>query len=188
LSQPRALNALRVVIAVLFIGGLLAFVVKGANNPPDPSFGTAAPVASSPLRTPLPGFEETALSVQTSDSTLEWCLLLALTQQAQNQGLMGVTDPTLGGYDGMLFRFPTDTDTPFWMKDTPMPLSIAFIDANGKIVSTADMDPCPAGTSSCPVYSPGGMYRDAIEVPQGNLERLGLTGDAMVTDEQTPCS
>jgi len=41
---------------------------------------------------------------------------------------MGVTDPSLDGIAGMLFVFDDDTTTGFWMKDTLIPLSIAFAD------------------------------------------------------------
>ena len=40
---------------------------------------------------------------------------------------MEVTD--LQGYDGMLFKFSSDYTGAFYMKDTPLPLSIAFFDA-----------------------------------------------------------
>ena len=67
------------------------------------------------------------MTVKTPTSTLMWCMLLAATQAQHNRGLMQVTDPTLGGYDGMVFRFDTDVKDRFYMRNTPMPLSIAFI-------------------------------------------------------------
>ena len=76
----------------------------------------------------------------------------------------------------MLFDFPADTDGGFWMRDTPMPLSIAYLDAEGAIVSTADMDPCLDLGDQCPGYPPDGVYNDTVEVPQGGLETLGLDG------------
>src|SRR5687767_7195291 len=42
---------------------------------------------------------------------------------------------------GMLFVFATDDEVSFWMKDTYLPLSIAFISAEGRIVNVEDMDP-----------------------------------------------
>jgi uncharacterized protein len=42
---------------------------------------------------------------------------------------------------GMLFVFPADTHASFWMKDTYIPLTIAFIDAGGQIVNLSDMEP-----------------------------------------------
>jgi uncharacterized membrane protein (UPF0127 family) len=64
--------------------------------------------------------------------------------------------------DGMLFVFPADTEGGFWMKNTLVPLTIAFFDARGKRVRKLSMTPCRQG--SCPVYSPGRRYRFALEL------------------------
>jgi uncharacterized membrane protein (UPF0127 family) len=70
---------------------------------------------------------------------------------------------------GMLFVFPADTDGPFWMKDTLIPLSIAFIAADGTIVNVQDMQP-----QSTDLHSPGARYRYALEVNQGYFARAGV--------------
>lgn len=46
---------------------------------------------------------------------------------------------SLGADAGMLFVFPSDTSAAFWMKDTLIPLSIAFVRADGTIVHMEDM-------------------------------------------------
>ena len=102
----------------------------------------------------------------------EATVLLADTGAERSQGLMGKED--LGGYDGMLFTFPSDSQGGFWMKDTLIPLSIAFFDSSGKVVDFFDMEPCPAGTTACPSYEPDSPYRSAIEVPKGDLPRWQL--------------
>ena len=127
-------------------------------------------------REPFGGFAEAAMSVTDSDGeTVGLCVLLALVEEQRQRGLMEVTD--MAGYDGMLFAFPEDTETGFWMSNTPMPLSIAWFDADGGLVSTADMEPCPEG-DDCPTYPPEGPYRFALEVPQGDLEAVGVTTDS----------
>jgi uncharacterized membrane protein (UPF0127 family) len=128
-------------------------------------------------RVTIPGFDEVGVEV-TNDAgeVLEWCLLLAAAAEQYAQGLMNVVD--LGEYAGMLFDFPADTEGGFWMRNTPMPLSIAYLDAEGAIVSTADMDPCLDLDDQCPGYPPEGVYNDTVEVPQGGLEALGLDGPA----------
>ena len=93
---------------------------------------------------------------------------------------MGITDPGLDGNDGMLFVFDEDGTNGFWMKDTLLPLSIAFADAQGTITETSDMDPCPPDTQDCPVYRPADPYRMAVEVAQGRLEALGLEPGARI--------
>jgi uncharacterized membrane protein (UPF0127 family) len=128
-------------------------------------------------RQPIQGFGEVTVVVHRADGTTRtWCLLLADTDPLQEQGLMHVTDPALGGYDGMLFAFPSDTAGDFWMKDTVLPLSIVWSRADGTTAGIADMPPCPAGTrdADCPTYGPHTNYRYAIEVPEGGLARLGI--------------
>jgi uncharacterized membrane protein (UPF0127 family) len=51
---------------------------------------------------------------------------------------------------GMLFVYPAAAPRRFWMKDTPLPLDIAFADARGEIVSVVtmkplDLTPVPSG-------------------------------------------
>jgi uncharacterized protein len=139
-------------------------------------------------REPLDGFGEVAVTIAgpVDDFEGEWCLLLAETSEQRQRGLMGVTDPELAGYDGMLFRFPEDVMSSFYMRNTPMPLSIAFIDQEGQLVSTTDMEPCE-DRDGCPLYPAAGPYRWAVEVPQGGLERLGIVAGATFIDTGEPC-
>jgi uncharacterized membrane protein (UPF0127 family) len=124
--------------------------------------------------TPLGGFGKAEVTISGPDGgTVTRCLHLADTPQRVRQGLMNVTDDRLGGYGGMLFMFPADTTGAFWMRNTPMPLSIAYLDSLGRVVSTADMRPC-ADRPDCPRYAPKGPYRYAVEVPRGRLGDLGL--------------
>jgi hypothetical protein len=78
----------------------------------------------------------------------------------------------LAGDAGMAFVFPEDTTASFWMKDTLIPLSIAFYDDAGRIVRILDMQPCRA--DPCPLYDPGGAYRGALEVNLGAFRRWGV--------------
>jgi uncharacterized membrane protein (UPF0127 family) len=70
---------------------------------------------------------------------------------------------------GMLFVHDEDTDRGFWMKDTLVPLSIAFIDSDGRILEILDMEPC--ARDPCPLYRPGAPYRLALEVNRGAFAR-----------------
>ena len=79
---------------------------------------------------------------------------------------------------GMLFIFEEEQILDFWMKNTPHPLSIAYIDKNGKIRDILDMTPYSLAniTSSTEV-----LY--ALEVPQGWYEKVGIkTGDKLKLD------
>jgi uncharacterized protein len=118
------------------------------------------------------GFGTVAGRVTAADrSTCDVCLWAAATAADQTRGLMGVTD--LGGADGMVFQFGSPVITQFWMRDTVMPLSIAFYAADGSFVSASDMEPCLTGPdAACARYAATGPYVNAIEVPKGGLEEL----------------
>jgi uncharacterized membrane protein (UPF0127 family) len=185
----RLVRAVALVLAASFL--LAGNAACGSGSEPDPdavAVPDSIPTHQGP-RDRLEGFEEVTVTVVTEDGrTFEWCLLLAETPQSQQQGLMHVTDPALGGYDGMLFLFSADGTGGFWMRNTRLPLSIAYLDGEGAIVSTHDMEPCPDTTERCPSYPPGGSYRMAIEVVQGRLAELGIEGDARVTVGEKRCA
>ena len=64
---------------------------------------------------------------------------VAKTPEERNHGLMGRKH--LGKDEGMLFIFEAEDYHGFWMKDTLIPLSIDFIDKDGRIVWITDMKP-----------------------------------------------
>lgn len=76
--------------------------------------------------------------------------------------------------DGMLFVFPRDTTGAFWMKNTLVPLTIAFFDLNGKRVRKLSMTPCRR--DPCPLYEPGRRYRFALELPASDTRRAAKLG------------
>ena len=160
-----------VVVGLLVVGGL-AFIALGANGPADPTLRAAEePVSLN--RTPFGGYPEIGFRIEggSANATAARCALLAETAAQQARGLMERTD--LGGYDGMLFKFPTDHTGEFYMLNTPLPLSIAFFDASGRFVSTVDMAPC-IHMPTCPTYGAARPYRWALEVPQGALPQLAV--------------
>ena len=179
-----SVKLLRWAIVALLAIGALAFVAVGANQPEDPTLRPAEGQVTL-NRTPFGDFGEIGFRIEgAAAQAAARCALLAETAAQQSQGLMNRTD--IGGYDGMLFRFASDTNTSFYMKDTPLPLSIAFFDAAGQFVSTTDMAPC-IHQASCPTYAAARPYRYALEVPQGALPRLSIgPGTRLVTTG--PCS
>jgi uncharacterized membrane protein (UPF0127 family) len=129
--------------------------------------------ASTPPRT-LSGYDAVVLRVTDSGGAVhEWCVLVAATDAQRQHGLMDVD--SLGGYDGMLFRFDAPSSDAFYMYRTRIPLSVAFFDAAGAFVSAADMAPCTsADSTACPLYRATAPYLDAVEAPAGTLPRLGI--------------
>ena len=98
---------------------------------------------------------------------------LAITEEEQTYGFMNrknIPDGT-----GMLFIFKDDRIASFWMKNTPTPLSIAYIDYSGKIKDIFDMTPF----SLASIVSTG-YVRYALEVPQGWFSKNGIVvGDVL---------
>jgi len=82
---------------------------------------------------------------------------------------------SLAPLGGMLFVFDSDQRLDFWMKDTLLPLSIAFLSSSGKITEIRDMRPL-----SEDVVSSRMSCRYALEVNQGAFARAGVgEGDSI---------
>ena len=113
------------------------------------------------------------------------CTWRADTDSERARGLMDVTD--LGGAFGMVFAYDSPADSSFWMKDTLVPLTIVYYDADGAYVGAQDMEPCAPGTE-CAVYPPPGEFTYAIEVLQGTAEALKLVSGSTIAigDPCTP--
>jgi uncharacterized membrane protein (UPF0127 family) len=99
---------------------------------------------------------------------------LARTETERGRGLMN--RKTLEDGAGMFFIFDRDQIMSFWMKNTLIPLSIAFISREGRILEIRDMKPL----DETPVRS-GRSARYALEAPQGWFERAGIRAGDTVT-------
>jgi uncharacterized membrane protein (UPF0127 family) len=107
-------------------------------------------------------------------------LEVAADPAARTTGLMGRTEVPEG--TGMVFLYPGDVAEAYWMKNTLVPLSIAFVAADGRVVSVAEMTPCTA--DPCPSYPPDGRYRYAVELSAGAFEAAGVgEGDRVVPED-----
>ena len=113
-------------------------------------------------------FEQRDLSITNLDGkTIPIRVELARSIREMSKGYMGRKNIPEG--TGMLFIFKRDEKLSFWMKDTPTPLSIAFINSSGEIRETRNMTPFSRQSvdSSEPV-------RYALEVPQGWFEKNNI--------------
>lgn len=105
------------------------------------------------------------------------CVWKAETPNQHGKGLMRATD--LGAGEGMLFIYEAPTSMGFWMKNTPMPLTIAFFDAQGAHMRSFDMQPCMSG--SCRIYPAPSNYSYALEIPQGTAANYGIGPGSTLT-------
>jgi hypothetical protein len=105
-------------------------------------------------------------TIQLGDAALT--VEVASTVGQRSQGLMHRDH--LGAARGMLFVYKDEAIRHFWMKDTRIPLSIAFADRTGKIMKISDMRPYDSSrtTSLYPV-------KYALEVNQGWFEEQKIT-------------
>ncbi len=150
-----------VVIAVILAGcgGTQASSDTHSQNTPQASGANAAGKTSA-LRT---------LVIDTSGGKVEVKVEIADTPSEQAQGLMYRT--ALGEDRGMLFVYPAERELTFWMKNTFIPLSIAYIDSEGRIVDILDMKPLD---DKPPHYSSSEPVQYALEVNQGFFDKKGV--------------
>ena len=182
--DERRLKLLLVAALVLVGAGVWAFLLRGADGPQDPTLGDplagASPVSlpGDPERVLLEGFEELAVSVDPGDgSLLAWCLLAALNAEQRARGLMEVTD--LQGYSGMAFVYEDDVQNPFYMRNTPTPLSIVWIAADGRWSTSPTWSPARTATAARPTRRP---VRTATpsRCPGAGCAALGITESSRV--------
>jgi uncharacterized membrane protein (UPF0127 family) len=102
---------------------------------------------------------------------------LARTAEEKTRGLMDRR--SLDDGKGMLFIFDRDDILSFWMKNTYIPLSIAFIAWDGRILEIRDLRPLDKT-----VVRSSRSARYALETPQGWFDRAGIAaGDVLALDK-----
>jgi uncharacterized protein len=77
----------------------------------------------------------------------------------------------LGENRGMLFIYPDERELSFWMKNTLIPLSIAYIDSEGRITDILDMKPLD---DRPPHYVSSEPVQYALEVNKGFFDKKGV--------------
>lgn len=105
----------------------------------------------------------------TTQKSGQVCVLaeVAKTQAQRNRGFMERKNIPAG--TGMIFVFERDQILSFWMKNTPHPLSIAYIDSTGTIRDIFDLTPFSLSSVTSTV-----SVRYALEVPKGWFEENGI--------------
>ena len=135
--------------------------------------------ASEPRATRPPGSPEFArgrVLIDTQENSVLIDVDVAETEEQRAFGLM--QRESMPDDEGMLFVFFEETTSAFTMRNTLIPLSIAFFDFDGEIVKILDMEPCEA--EPCPSYDPGVTYRGALEVNLGAFDEWGVEmGDSV---------
>jgi uncharacterized membrane protein (UPF0127 family) len=125
--------------------------------------------------TPASAMRSAAVVLHGAQGTVHITVMEADSSAERQQGLMGRT--SLGANEGMIFLWSDVAEgavtSRFWMKDTLIPLSIAFWDEDGRIVGIRDMEPCTE--DPCPMYGSPEPYVGALEVNVGFFVEHGVT-------------
>jgi len=150
---------------MLLAGTIFALVLQGASCTPKP-----------PEELDVWGTVDMTIANQA------FRLWIADDNAEQQQGLMNVSAERMSAMEdgterGMIFVFDRERILSFWMKNTIIPLDIAYVDTDGVIVSIYTMAPLDDRSNQYPSASPA---RFAIEVNAGMYERLGVVeGDKL---------
>lgn len=159
-SKPKQFAAITLVLALLALTAC-------TYDDPDPCDDDTDCGPGPPYTTYI------RFSPQASDVIPVLAVEIADTPEERRVGLMN--RETLPAGAGMLFLFPEDTEAGFWMKDTLVPLSIAFIDSAGQIIDIQDMEPLDET-----LHNPPGPYKYALEANQGWYDDNGIeVGDSI---------
>ena len=150
---------MRVLVAILVLLSLAG--CAGTSSEPRATTTDSGNARASNLPTvtiDASGGEEVEVRVEIADDASE-----------RARGLMHRT--ALAENRGMLFVFPDEERLSFWMKNTLIPLSVAFMDSEGRIVDIQDMKPLD---DEPPSYVSAEPARYALEVNQGFFEERGV--------------
>lgn len=134
----------------------------------DDSNGASAANGSTP--SPAVTFARSTVLLDTDEGSVLIDVEVAENEQQRRLGLMH--RESLDEDSGMVFVFFEPSSGGFWMKNTTIPLSIAFFDIEGRILRILDMEPCTE--DPCPSYDPGVAYRGALEVNRGAFDEWGV--------------
>ena len=124
--------------------------------------GTPAPQTNLPKATLTLGAHSLTAQIAADDASRE-------------RGLMSRTN--LAENEAMVFVFPAPQPVAFWMKDTPTPLSIAYVGPSGRIFEIHDLK--PFDETAVPSASQAVTY--AIETPQGWFTKHGIIAGSTVS-------
>ncbi|ANU07098.1 DUF192 domain-containing protein [Paraurantiacibacter namhicola] len=151
----------------------MALLAMPACNAQGSSNAAPAETPSAPQRHPVSGLEVIPVTVTADGQEHVFMAEVARTPEQQAQGMMYREE--MGPMEAMIFPRPQPRIASFWMKNTPLPLDLIFIGADGKVINVGYGEP----------YSEGRILSDApaaavLEVNAGVAEQLGIGPGASV--------
>jgi uncharacterized protein len=161
-------------LCILFPLVAVAVCAAGCKN--DTSLTTVPPAEANLPTTAQAKLQTMKLWLGAEEMVAE----LALTGVQMQTGMMYRTN--LAENAGMLFVFPEPHRASFWMKNCPLPLSAAYIDADGVILEIREMQ--PYNTNSVVAASEQVQY--VLETNQGWFGRHHVTTGMVIRTEHGP--
>jgi len=160
-------------------------VLAGCKKPAAPSAPpTGANTNSAPFVSPGQAYLNRAqpklqtMKIQVGPKEIDVEVAITATEVAT--GMMFRTN--MLDSEGMLFIFFSPQQRSFYMKNCIVPLSAAYIDANGVVDEIVDLHP---GVEE-PVPSRSHQIKYVLEVPQGWFQRYGVAPGIVITTEKGP--
>ena len=158
---------------ILVFGMGLAVAGAGCNKPASP-IAVPAAATNQVAGAPQPKLPTIKLWLGAREIVAE----LATNDAQRMAGMMFRT--TMGEDEGMLFIFPVPHRTGFWMKNTLIPLSCAYIDPEGQILEIHNMTP----KDETPILAASNRILFVLETNQGWFEKNKISVGTVVRTEQ----
>ncbi len=152
------------------------FVVLGCDKPSSTPASVAASsaVAAEAINEPQPKLPTLKLWIGAQEMVTE----IARTLMEHERGMM--FRKQMGEQEGMIFIFPQPKRTAFWMKNTRVPLTAAYIDSNGILLELHELKPF----DETPATAASDKVRYVLEVPQGWFVRHKLGVGTIIRTER----
>ena len=164
------------------LGLYILLLASGCEEEP-PVTKPTAPNTNAPAAKPSGGAAQAKLpTIKLFLGATELIAEVADENHERQAGMMHRTE--MGENEAMLFVFPYPHQTGFWMKNTTLPLSIAYIDRESRIAEIHNLQ--PGNTNTVESRSSRIMY--ALEVNQGWFAKNGIKPGNIISTESGPLS
>ena len=164
------------IFPIALISGLTTAGCNQASSPPPQPRATPSATAVQP--TPPSKAQPRLQTIKLYLGPLELTTELALTGLQQQAGMMWRT--TMPEMEGMLFVFPYAHQASFWMMNTIVPLSAAYIDPDGTILEIRDLQPYDTNS----VTATSNQIQYVLEVNQGWFQKNKIGVGTVIRTER----
>ncbi|HWD91289.1 MAG TPA: DUF192 domain-containing protein [Verrucomicrobiae bacterium] len=162
------------VVRLAGVGMLGLFIFAGCQKQPPPPAASAGVIDLSEPHAAQPKLPTVKLWLGPEQMDAEMCV----TPDETRTGMM--FRKSMGENDGMIFSLDYDQQASFWMKNCFVPLSVAYINADGVIEEIHPLEP----QNTTPVVSATNNIRFALETPQGWFDRHHVTTGMVLRTEK----